>query len=71
MLRHSGHRMDRIGSTEVWDGAAKTTDDLMAELSKVTIAEVNKLAAEFLVKPLTLGLAGPQKSTAEFERILS
>ena len=49
----------------------RSTDDLMAELSKVTIAEVNKLAAEFLVKPLTLGLAGPQKSTAEFERILS
>ena len=67
----SGHRMDRIGSTEIWDGAAKTTDDLMRELSQVTIAEVNKLAAEFLTKPLTLGLAGPQKSTAEFERILS
>ena len=55
----SAYRMDRIGSSEVWDGYAKSPDEMMADLNKVTKSEVEEIAREFFVRPLTLGLAGP------------
>jgi len=70
----SAYRMDRIGSAEVWDGYAKSPDEMMAELKAVTKSEVEEIAREFFVRPLTLGLAGPAGSAgleiSEFERIL-
>ena len=72
----SAYRMDRIGSAEVWDGYAKSPDEMMVDLNSVTKEAVEKLAAEFFVRPLTLGLAGPKDSfnsekLQEFERLLS
>jgi predicted Zn-dependent peptidase len=70
----SAYRMDRIGSSEVWDGYAKSPDEMMAELKSVSKEEVVEIAREFLVRPLTLGLAGPAANAeleiSEFERIL-
>ena len=70
----SAYRMDRIGSAEVWDGYAKSPDEMMLELKEVTKADVEEIAREFFVRPLTLGLAGPFKDSAkiiaDFEGIL-
>ena len=70
----SAYRMDRIGSAEVWDGYAKNSDEMMAELNSVTKEDVEEIAHEFFVRPLTLGLAGPfkdiDKTRADFEGIL-
>lgn len=70
----SAYRMDRIGSSEVWDGYAKSPDEMMDELKGVTKEQVEEIAREFLVRPLTLGLAGSFKDSeamvAEFEGIL-
>ena len=68
--------MDRIGSAEIWDGYAKSPDEMMVDLNSVTKEAVEKLAAEFFVRPLTFGLAGPKDSfnsekLQEFERLLS
>ena len=70
----SAYRMDRIGSSEIWDGYAKSPDEMMADLKSVTKDGVEEIAREFLVRPLTLGLAGPfkdsEKIAADFEGIL-
>ena len=70
----SAYRMDRIGSAEVWDGYAKSPDEMMLELKEVTKEAVEQIAREFFVRPLTLGLAGPFKDSAkisaDFEGIL-
>ena len=66
----SAYRMDRIGSSEVWDGYAKSPDEMMADLKTVTKEQVEEIAREFFVRPLTLGLAGPNMSAADFEGIL-
>lgn len=70
----SAYRMDRIGSAEVWDGYAKSPDEMMTELKSVTKEQAEEIAREFLVRPLTLGLAGPasnaELNVSEFERIL-
>lgn len=69
---NSASRMDRIGSTEIWDGYAKTPDEMMQELNSVTKAQVDEIAREFFTRPLTLGLAGPVGTeVGDFERILS
>jgi predicted Zn-dependent peptidase len=67
----SAYRMDRIGSSEIWDGYAKSPDEMMADLNSVTKAQVEEIAREFFTRPLTLGLAGPKADAAEFERILA
>lgn len=70
----STYRMERIGSGEIWDGVAKSPDEMMAELKAVTKDDVEEIAREFFVRPLTLGLAGPfpdsDKTSADFEGIL-
>ena len=40
----SAYRMDRIGSSEVWDGYAKSPEEMMADLSEVTIERVEEIA---------------------------
>ena len=66
----SAYRMDRIGSSEIWDGYAKSPDEMMADLLKVTKDEVELIAREFFVRPLTLGLAGPKANQAALEEAL-
>ncbi len=66
----SAYRMDRIGSSEIWDGYAKSPDEMMADLLKVTKDEVEEIAREFFVRPLTLGLAGPKANQAALEEAL-
>ena len=66
----SAYRMDRIGSAEVWDGYAKSPDEMMAELKSVTKEQVEEIAREFFVRPLTLGLAGPNMNSSDFEELL-
>jgi predicted Zn-dependent peptidase len=63
--------MDRIGSSEIWDGYAKNSDEMMSDLNKVSKEQVEEIAREFFVRPLTLGLAGPKADAGEFERILA
>ena len=55
----SAYRMDRIGSSEIWDGYARNSDEMMADLKSVTKEGVEEIAREFFTRPLTLGLAGP------------
>ena len=73
----SAYRMDRIGSSEVWDGYAKSPDEMMEDLNKVGKDEVEQIAREFFIRPLTLGLAGPYSDSksdseiaADFEELL-
>lgn len=64
----SAYRMDRIGSTEIWDGYAKSPDEMMADLNKVSKEQVEEIAREFFVRPLTLGLAGPASCKADQQK---
>ena len=66
----SAYRMDRIGSSEIWDGYAKSPDEMMADLLTVTKDQVEEIAREFFVRPLTLGLAGPKADQSKFEEAL-
>ena len=66
----SAYRMDRIGSSEIWDGYAKNSDEMMADLNAVTKQEVEEIAREFFTRPLTLGLAGPKADASKLEGLL-
>ena len=66
----SAYRMDRIGSSEIWDGYAKSPDEMMADLLTVTKDQVEEIAREFFVRPLTLGLAGPKANQSALEEAL-
>ena len=66
----SAYRMDRIGSSEIWDGYAKNSDEMMADLNAVTKQEVEEIAREFFTRPLTLGLAGPKADASKLEELL-
>ncbi len=66
----SAYRMDRIGSSEIWDGYAKSPDEMMADLLTVTKDQVEEIAREFFIRPLTLGLAGPKADQSKFEEAL-
>jgi predicted Zn-dependent peptidase len=61
----SAYRMDRIGSAEIWDGYARNSEEMMADLNSVTKSQVEEIAREFFVRPLTLGLAGPGSNQAD------
>ncbi|MFM1758024.1 MAG: hypothetical protein RL193_601 [Actinomycetota bacterium] len=65
----SAYRMDRIGSSEIWDGYAKNSEEMMADLNAVSKAEVEEIAREFFTRPLTLGLAGPAKNMADASKL--
>jgi predicted Zn-dependent peptidase len=58
----SAYRMDRIGSSEIWDGYARNSDEMMSDLKTITKEGVEEIAREFFTRPLTLGLAGPVKN---------
>jgi predicted Zn-dependent peptidase len=66
----SAYRMDRVGSSEIWDGYAKSPDEMMSDLNLVTKEEVEEIAREFFTRPLTLGLAGPKADAAALEELL-
>jgi predicted Zn-dependent peptidase len=66
----SAYRMDRVGSSEIWDGYAKSPDEMMSDLNLVTKEEVEEIARQFFTRPLTLGLAGPKADAAELEELL-
>jgi predicted Zn-dependent peptidase len=61
----TAYRMDRIGSAEIWDGYARNSEEMMADLNSVTKSQVEEIAREFFVRPLTLGLAGPSSNQAD------
>ena len=42
----SAYRMDRIGSSELWDGYARNSDEMMADLKTVTKEGVEEIARE-------------------------
>jgi predicted Zn-dependent peptidase len=64
----SAYRMDRIGSSEIWDGYAKSPDEMISDLNKVSKEQVAEIAREFFVRPLTLGLAGPASCKADQQK---
>jgi predicted Zn-dependent peptidase len=66
----SAYRMDRIGSAEIWDGYARNSEEMMADLNTVTKTQVEEIAREFFVRPLTLGLAGPKADQSVLEDLL-
>ena len=66
----SAYRMDRIGSSEIWDGYAKSPDEMMSDLNLVTKSQVEEIARQFFTRPLTLGLAGPKADAAALEELL-
>ena len=66
----SAYRMDRIGSSEIWDGYAKSPDEMMSDLNLVTKSQVEEIARQFFTRPLTLGLAGPKADASALEELL-
>ena len=64
------YRMDRIGSSEIWDGYAKSPDEMMSDLNLVTKSQVEEIARQFFTRPLTLGLAGPKADASALEELL-
>jgi predicted Zn-dependent peptidase len=58
-LEDTGSRMSRIAKSELLYGDLMGVDELLARVDKVTIDEVNALAAELLAQSMTLAVVGP------------
>ncbi|MGC4895789.1 M16 family metallopeptidase [Micromonospora sp. DT31] len=63
-LEDTGSRMSRLGKGELLYGNLMPVDELLARVDAVTLAEVNKLAAELLGRPMSLAVVGPFDSGA-------
>jgi predicted Zn-dependent peptidase len=58
-LEDTGSRMSRLAKSEMLYGDLMSVDELLRRVDKVTIDEVNALAAELLSQPMTLAVVGP------------
>jgi predicted Zn-dependent peptidase len=67
----SGSRMSRIGKSEIVYGQIMGFDEILQAVGRVTPEDIRVIASEFLTKTPTLGVVGPYKSEAIFEKILA
>jgi predicted Zn-dependent peptidase len=58
-LEDTGSRMSRLAKGELLYGDQLSVDDLLARVDSVTTWQVNTLAAELLVQPMSLAVVGP------------
>jgi predicted Zn-dependent peptidase len=58
-LEDTGSRMSRLAKSELLYGDLMSVDELLARVDKVTIDEVNALAAELLSQSMSLAVVGP------------
>jgi predicted Zn-dependent peptidase len=67
----SGSRMSRIGKSEIVYGEIMGFDEILKAVARVTPEDIRVIASEFLTKKPTLGVVGPYKSEAHFEKVLA
>src|SRR5512139_188009 len=58
-LEDTGSRMSRLAKGELLYGDLVPVDELLARVDAVTTDQVNTLAAELLVRPMSLAVVGP------------
>ena len=63
-LEDTGSRMSRLAKSELLYGDLMSVDDLLARVDRVTLDEVNAVAADLLGRPMTLAVVGPFDSSA-------
>jgi predicted Zn-dependent peptidase len=63
-LEDTGSRMSRLAKSELLYGDLMTVDELLERVDRVTLEEVNELAAEMLSGPLSLAVVGPFDGSA-------
>jgi predicted Zn-dependent peptidase len=63
-LEDTGSRMSRLAKSELLYGDLMSVDELLARVDRVTLDEVNELAADLLSRPLSLAVVGPFEPSA-------
>jgi predicted Zn-dependent peptidase len=63
-LEDTGSRMSRLAKSELLYGDLMTVDDLLDRVDRVTLDQVNELAADLLSRPLSLAVVGPLEPSA-------
>jgi predicted Zn-dependent peptidase len=63
-LEDTGSRMSRLAKSELHYGDLMTVDELLARVDRVTLDEVNELAADLLSQPMSLAVVGPFQPSA-------
>jgi predicted Zn-dependent peptidase len=63
-LEDTGSRMSRLAKSELLYADLMTVDELLERVDRVTLDEVNDLAAELLSGPLSLAVVGPFDASA-------
>jgi predicted Zn-dependent peptidase len=63
-LEDTGSRMSRLAKSELLYGDLMSVDELLARVDRVTLDEVNAVAAELLTQPMSLAVVGPFDESA-------
>jgi predicted Zn-dependent peptidase len=63
-LEDTGSRMSRLAKSELLYGDLMSVDELLARVDRVTLDEVNALAADLLTQPMSLAVVGPFDESA-------
>jgi predicted Zn-dependent peptidase len=58
-LEDTGSRMSRLAKSELLYGDLMGVDELLGRVDRVTLDEVNELAADLLSRPMSLAVVGP------------
>jgi predicted Zn-dependent peptidase len=58
-LEDTGSRMSRLAKSELLYGDLMSVDELLGRVDRVTLDEVNAVAADLLSRPMTLAVVGP------------
>jgi len=67
-LEDTGSRMSRLAKSELLYGDLMSVDELLARVDRVTLDEVNELAADLLTQPMSLAVVGPFDESAFLSR---
>jgi predicted Zn-dependent peptidase len=59
-LEDTGSRMNRLGEVELFQERLLSLDEVLGRLEKVTLDDVNGLAADLFSRPETLAVVGPK-----------
>jgi len=63
-LEDTGSRMSRLAKSEMLYGDLMPVDELLARVDRVTLDEVNGVAADLLATPMSLAVVGPFDDSA-------
>jgi predicted Zn-dependent peptidase len=64
-LESTGSRMTRIAKQELYFGRPFTFDEILADIERVTVADLGRLAERLLGEPLSLVALGPKSSDVQ------